>query len=59
MSMSVQSIVHWAENEMVYKNTGWMTCDERYSFEDYDVELFLFKITNEHITAALLPILLS
>ena len=41
-----------------FKNTGWMLFDERYIFEDNDVEL-LFEITNEHIAAVLLPNRLS
>ena len=37
---------------------GWMLCDERYIFEDNDVEI-LFEITNEHIAAVLRPHSLS
>ena len=40
------------------KNNGWMLCDERYIFEDNDVEI-LFEITNEHIAAVLRPNSLS
>ena len=36
------------------KNNGWMLCDERYVFEDNDIEFF-FEITNEHIAAVLHP----
>jgi len=36
------------------KKNGWMLCDERYIFEDNDVEI-LFEITNEHIAAVLRP----
>ena len=35
-----------------------MLCDERYIFEDNDVEI-LFEITNEHIAAVLRPNSLS
>ena len=54
--MAVQIILHWAEDEI--QNTGWMPCDEQYILEDKDAE-FLFKITNEHIAAVLLPISLA
>ena len=30
------------------KKNGWMLCDERYIFEDNDVEI-LFEITNEQL----------
>ena len=40
------------------KKNGWMLCDERYIFEDNDVEI-LFEITNEHIAAVLRPNSLS
>ena len=40
------------------KKNGWMLCDERYIFEDNDVEI-LFEITNEHIGAVLRPNSLS
>ena len=40
------------------KKKSWMLCDERYIFEDNDVEI-LFEITNEHIAAVLRPNSLS
>ena len=40
------------------KNNGWILCDERYVFEDNDIEI-LFEITNEHIAAVLRPNSLS
>ena len=55
--MAVQIIVHWEEDKILKKN-GRMLCDERYVFEDKDVEV-VFEITNEHMTAVLRPNSLS
>ena len=41
-----------------FKKNGRMLCDERYVFEDKDVEV-VFEITNEHMTAVLRPNSLS